>query len=512
MATESRVKKTLLNARVNLIFYLLTLILSFFSRKIFLDCLGAGFIGLTGTMYNLLGFLNLAELGIGTAIGFLLYKPIFNRDEIKINEIISVMGYMYHWIGYFIAFTGCVLACFLPFIFSTKDTGFSLSLIYFTYFSFLTSSLIGYFVNYRQCLLGADQKNYVVTAYFQTSNIIKSVLQMASAYYTQSYYLWVFIELSFGIIYSFILNWKINQTYPWLRAEIKSGRKLFKKYPEVMKYTRQLFVHRMGNFVEYQITPILIYSVVSLKMVAFYENYNLLISKLNGVINSLFTGMEAGIGNLIAEGNIYKIKSVFWEINSLRYYIAGLVVFILSKTLSPFISIWLGNEYVLPNAIVYIIIAYTYFRVSNGYNLSFVYGYGLFADIWAPIAEAILNVIFAIILGLKLGLAGVLMGPFISFFIIICIWKPIYLYRKGFKEKNHEYWIKSALLIAEFFVSAFIAQIIYGIVNLHFEKPIFDFIYNGFYAVIIFGIIHTLLMFSLFSSFRNTVFRFIKRK
>lgn len=67
-STGSRVKKTLLNARVNLIFYFLTPALSFFSRKIFLDCLGADFVGLTGTLQNLLGFLNLAELGIGSAI------------------------------------------------------------------------------------------------------------------------------------------------------------------------------------------------------------------------------------------------------------------------------------------------------------------------------------------------------------------------------------------------------------------------------------------------------------
>ena len=83
--TESRVKKTLLNARVNLVFYFLTLALSFFSRKIFLDCLGADFVGLTGTLQNLLGFLNLAELGIGSAIGYVLYKPLFERNQEKIN-------------------------------------------------------------------------------------------------------------------------------------------------------------------------------------------------------------------------------------------------------------------------------------------------------------------------------------------------------------------------------------------------------------------------------------------
>ena len=140
--TESRVKKTLLNARVNLVFYFLTLALSFFSRKIFLDCLGADFVGLTGTLQNLLGFLNLAELGIGSAIGYVLYKPLFERNQEKINEIISVMGYLYRCIGIMILSAGCVLACFLPLIFPDSTTGFDISLIYFAPFSSPRSSVI----------------------------------------------------------------------------------------------------------------------------------------------------------------------------------------------------------------------------------------------------------------------------------------------------------------------------------------------------------------------------------
>lgn len=253
----------MLNARVNLIFYFLTLALSFFSRKIFLDCLGADFVGLTGTLQNLLGFLNLAELGIGSAIGYVLYKPLFDHDEAKINEIISVFGYLYRWIGRIILGAGCILACFLPLIF--PDTQFELGIIFFAYFAFLASSLIGYFANYKQTLLGADQKNYVVTAYFQTANIVKVLIQMVSAYYTGSYYLWVVIELAFGIIYSFILNWKINQVYPWLKSEVKQGKLLFKKYPEVMKYTKQLFVHKIAGIVQNQTTPFLTYAFVSLQ-------------------------------------------------------------------------------------------------------------------------------------------------------------------------------------------------------------------------------------------------------
>ena len=95
MVDESRTKKTLLNVRINLLFYFLTLALSFFSRKIFLDILGTDFVGLTGTLQSLLNFLNLAELGIGTAVGYRLYKPLFEQNQHQINVFISVFSYMY---------------------------------------------------------------------------------------------------------------------------------------------------------------------------------------------------------------------------------------------------------------------------------------------------------------------------------------------------------------------------------------------------------------------------------
>ena len=94
-----RVKKSIRNAEVNLVFYFLTLFLTFFSRKIFLDNLGADFIGLTGTLNNILGYMNLAELGIGSCISFFLYKPLQENRLEEINELLSVFGYLYRCIN-----------------------------------------------------------------------------------------------------------------------------------------------------------------------------------------------------------------------------------------------------------------------------------------------------------------------------------------------------------------------------------------------------------------------------
>ena len=113
-----RVHKSILNAEVNLIFYFLGLFFAFFSRKIFLNCLGAEFIGLSGTLTNILGYLNLAELGISGSIGYLLYKPLQQNDKEEITEILSVFGYFYNWIGGIIFGAGILISLFFPFIFS----------------------------------------------------------------------------------------------------------------------------------------------------------------------------------------------------------------------------------------------------------------------------------------------------------------------------------------------------------------------------------------------------------
>lgn len=445
---ESRVGKSILNAKVNLIFYFITLFLSFFSRKIFLDCLGDDFVGLTGTLSNLLDFLNLAELGIGSAVGAVLYKPLFEQDRSKINEIISVFGYFYRKIGLVILGGGVVLSCFLPLIFG--KTEFELPLIYFAFYSFLVSSLIGYFANYKQTLLGADQRNYVVTAYFQTSNLIKTLIQITLAYYTRNYYYWVLVELFFGFIYSIILNWKIRKVYPWLQSEVKNGKLLRERYPLIMTYTKQLFVHKIGSLVQFQIKPLLIYSFVSLQVVAFYGNYALIVDKVALLIRNILGSTGAGVGNLVAEGDKSRIKRVYWELTSVNYFIAGLLVFAIYHLMEPFIILWVGAEYVLSKPVLIILLANMFIMQTRGTNDQFLYAYGLFHDVWAPAAEAVLSISVSLIGGAYWGLEGVLLGSVVSMLFVVILWKPYFLYHRGFEESLREYWLevgKQLLLI-----------------------------------------------------------------
>lgn len=435
---SERVHKSIMNAEVNLLFFFLSLFFAFISRRIFLNCLGAEFIGLTGTLGNILGYLNLAELGIGSCISYFLYKPLQSNDRESINEIMSVFGYLYRCIGYVMLIGGIIISLFFSLIFGGKGVG--MGIVYFSFYSFLGSSLIGYFINYRQILLSADQKKYVVTLYLQSAILLKTALQIFLAYYYKNYYIWVAVEFIFGIIACIILNIKIDKEYPWLKTNKNSGRHLLKKYPDILKKTRQIFIHRLKTFITEKSDELFIFAFVSLKMVAYYGNYIMIISKISLLFSSVLDSFGAGIGNLIAEGNKQNTMKVFWELNTIMHFVAGVMFFGIYQFIEPFISIWLGPEYILGRDILLLLCIIRYFNASRVIVQVFSSAHGLFADVWAAWTELAINVIVTIIAGYYWGISGILLGKVISIGFISMLWKPYYLFTSGLHESYLSYW------------------------------------------------------------------------
>ena len=435
---SGRVHKSVLNAEVNLLFYFLSLFFAFFSRKVFLECLGDEFIGLTGTLNNILGYLNLAELGIGSCISFFLYKPLQSNNHQETRELLSIIGYLYRWIGLIILVCSIVISLLFPYIFSNEELG--LGIVYFSFYSFLGSSLIGYFINYREVLLVADQKNYLVAIYFQSAGILKTALQIFLALSYKNLFIWVAIEFLFGIIGCAILNWKINKEYPWLNTNKSQGKFLLKKYPGILKNTKQIFIHQIKDFILSKSDELFVFIFVSLKMVAFYGNYIMIISKVSLLFKSALDAVNAGVGNLVAEGNKIHMLKIFWELMTIRHFVAGVLCYSIYCYIEPFISLWLGSEYILDHRILVLLSIYIYISNSRGVVDAFNHAHGLYADVWSAWAELILNVSVTIVAGIYYGIIGILSGKLISVGFIVILWKPYYLFSSGFKDSIAHYW------------------------------------------------------------------------
>ena len=428
----SRVGNSIRNSMAGMFYYSLNLCLNFISRKVFLDYLGAEVLGLNTTAINLLQFLNLAELGIGFAVAFSLYEPIAKDDKNAINEIIALQGGLYKRIAFFIIAGAFILSFFFPLIF--EKTPLPLWYAYASFGVLLFSSLLTYFVNYKQILLTASQQAYKITFSYKMVMLAKVVVQIFLIKYLENGYVWWLItEGFFAIIGSAALSWIVRKTFPYIENVKQPFKELNKKYPVIGQKVKQLFCHKIADFAVTQTSPLIIYAFLSLTVVTYYGNYLMIISGAVLLMTEVFNGLSASVGNLIAEGNKQRIVSVFYELFCLRFLLtaaACIAAYFLSE---PFISVWIGSQYILENETLALLVIYMYFRLSRGVVDSFINGYGLFKDIWAPFAEAIINLGGSVVGGYFWGLNGIIAGTILSQVTILFIWKPYFLFKEGLR-------------------------------------------------------------------------------
>lgn len=450
--SKSRTGKSLKNVQVATFFYFVNLVLQFFSRKVFLEYLGSEVLGLNTTAQNLLGFLNIAELGIGTAVAYNLYKPLHDKDKQAIIDIVTVQGWIYRRIAFIVALGAIILMCFFPIMFAKANIP-----LWYAYGSFIVllfGALLDYSINYKQIVLSADQKQYKITYSVQSVKIVKIILQiLAIRFLLNGYLYWLILEIIMAIVTALVLNIQIKREYPWLHINVKEGKRLHAKYPNIIKKTKQVFFHKIGSFVLGQTTPLIIYGFATLTLVAIYGNYMLIVTAAILLMDALFNGIGGGIGNLVAEGNKSKILEVYWELVSARIWVASIFCTTFYMAGDQFISLWIGSNYILPKLPLILLIMTAFIRLTRT-NDAFINAYGLFQDIWAPIIEAALNIGLSVLLGYISGLSGILTGVLISQLLIICIWKPYFLFKNGFKESIFTYIARfGKLMLAAIIIS-----------------------------------------------------------
>lgn len=148
-----------------------------------------------------------------------------------------------------------------------------------------------------------------------------------------------------------------------------------------------MFIHKIKDFVLVRSDELFIFLFVSLKMVAYYGNYMIIISKLISLFSAVTGSVGASVGNLVAEGDKKRMLSVFWEFTTIQHTIAAIISFSLYNFLEPFVTHWLGSEYIMDHKILILLIIFIYIANSRNAVDSFNYAHGLYADVWSAWAN-----------------------------------------------------------------------------------------------------------------------------
>lgn len=434
-----RTKNSLKNIGASLLGQLVSLVFTFINRRIFVLVLGLEILGVNGLFSNVISILSLAELGIGMAMIYSLYKPMATKDEQKINALLNYYKKIYRWIGIIIFVFGLAIMPFLPYIMKSENEDINVHLIFFV---FLLNALVTYFFAYKRSVLIADQKNYIITICHYISFIILNVLQIFILLVFGSYLGYLVVNIVFGIGVNILISHIANKKYPFIKNMNNQSLEIEEK-KELTKNIKALALHKVGSVVVNGTDNIVISTYLGLAIVGLYSNYLVIIAALNTFIGQVFGALTASIGNLNVQGSKEQTYKMFNNVLFVNFWIFGfsaITFFILSE---DFIRLWLGEDFQLAKPVVITITVYFFLKGTRKTSLIFKDAMGLFwNDRYKPLAEAALNIIFSIYLVQKIGLIGVFLGTILSHFLT-CFWiEPYVVYKYGFNKKVFAYYIK----------------------------------------------------------------------
>ena len=112
----SRTKNTIQNVKTGAIVQIVNKIMAFVVRTVFIKMLNTEYLGVNGLFTNVLTILSFAELGIGTAIIFNMYKPVAENDKEKIKSLMDLYRKSYNMIGILVFVLGLFVIPFMNII------------------------------------------------------------------------------------------------------------------------------------------------------------------------------------------------------------------------------------------------------------------------------------------------------------------------------------------------------------------------------------------------------------
>jgi len=421
-----RTYKSMKNVSVMLLTQFITFVLAFASRTVFIKTLGAEYLGLNGLFFNILNALSLAEMGIGTAISYALYKPIAENDTEQIKSILAFYRKCYFFIGIFIIAIGCLILPFLPYLIKGEVT--VPVNIYNVYLCFLANSVIAYFFAHKRTIIDETQNKYLTTSIDFATNTIVSMIQIIILWQFKDYMAFLFARIFGTIVSSVIIFISANRKFPYIVERTIMLSSSAKK--KIWSNVSILFFHKLGGVIMLSTDFLIISAFVGIEAVGIYSNYTLIIGTISIFCNLFITGANASIGNAIATLTKEEVYAVFRKIAFLIFCISGLSAVCLVNLLNPFIELWAGKDYLLSNSVVYVITANFFFSQNRWLVITFRNDAGIFRpDMYKPIVEIIFNLSLSIFLVRIYGVLGVLIGTLANTFFI-CIWVEMYIAHK----------------------------------------------------------------------------------
>ena len=480
----SRTSNSIRNSSYAIAVQILTVLLNFIIRTVFIKTLSVSYLGLNGLFTNILTVLSFAELGFGTAIVYAMYTPIAKGDYRKITAYMNFFAKVYSVVGLSILLVGLMLIPNLEFFISdTAEIPVDAPPLWLIYTLFLLNSAASYFFNYKRSLVVATQNGYLDSRNQLSFNLLKSMLQLLVLLVWKSYLGYLVIQILCSLLANIAISVRADNLFPYLRTY--SAERLSKEEKrDLEKNVIAMTFHKLGSVVVSGVDNILISKFVGIFAMGCYSNYTLISSTINTLFVQIMSPITASVGNFVAEKTMDESANFFSKLLFVNAYVAVFCTSCLYVLSDAFIKQFWGEGYLLPA--VTVAVFYLNFYVDRMRQTAQIYidTNGLFWPIkWKSFIESIINLAAScyFLLVLHWGICGIILGTLTSNLLTNFWWEPYVVYKYAFKQSMTEYFKKYIQYFGALIVSIGISLVF----TCRFPNTIWGFLFKAAIAGIV---------------------------
>ena len=480
------------NARRNIFWGILnrfvSIILPFINRTVFLYILGVELLGLNSLFMSVLQVLNLAEMGVGSAMVFSMYRPIAEGNRNLVCALLSLYRKIYRWIGIVILLGGLILMNFLPYLVHDKPPD-NVSL-YWPYLIYLLNTVISYFCfGYKSSLPTAFQRTDFINNISSMTKVLESCIQIFFLYIVSSYYIYLSVMPFVTLLNNIMIARLVDKNYPEYHCEgiVPRGikRNIFRKVCGI-------FIDKVCGTTRNSLDSICISMYVGLSITAIYNNYLYVVMAVTGVFGVIGASIVAGIGNSMVIYDCEKNYQDMRRINFIYMIISGWITVAMFSLLQPFMELWVGEKLMFSLDVVFLLSVYFYMLRMGDVRAIYSNAAGLWWETrYRAIVESVANVLLNLVLGKLFGVIGIILATILSLFFINFCWGSQIVFLHYFKNgKIGRYYIEHMM----YGLGTIIVAIVTFLIATFFDGgKLENFLYRSIVCLIIPAVLYYLL-------------------
>lgn len=485
-----RLKNSIRNSFWGAFSNLVITLLNFIVRTVFIGTLGNEYLGINGLFTNILCILSFAELGVGHAITYCMYKPAAKKDIEKIKSLLKLYKKFYNIIGIIIFTVGILIIPLFPFVIKdAPNINENLIVIYLLYLFETASS---YFLVYKKSILIVNQKDYIYDVIKLILQVLKSIIQLFVLIFIKNYTLYLFIFVLSTLFTNVITYLIANNMYPYVSEKNIVDLSENEKH-DITNNIKSLILYKLGKVSLNGTDNIIISSLIGIIAVGKYSNYALIISSVSGIGYLILAGANSSIGNVNATESNEKKEEIMKQMLFISTWLYGFITICLAILLDPFITIWIGNEYLIPklaslSAVFYILVDGQEFA-----SHTYISTLGYFKQTrFLSLICAFLNIVLSLILGSVFGLFGIFISTSISKILTTSWYDTYVVYTNEFKKSPKKYYLKHLLLLLGVCLNYFICVFLSNLIP---DGTIYLFVIKTIVVVLLSNIIFTFMFY-----------------